>query len=175
MDRDALINNLQHEGNLRHSFSPDEIESLAEHISIEVINEETMLMRKGEPSDNMVFILDGLVQVLDGDRQIALEKTGAILGESLFSDEATRVANVQAIEPTTIGRFSIHNFNTFLEKNQTLALRFREYFQAVGRARAAQIYPVKLCKAIIECYMMAKNDKQDEPENANAMMEGTDD
>lgn len=139
MDRDALINNLQHEGSLRHSFSADEIESLAEHISIEVINEETMLMRKGEPSDNMVFILDGLVQVLDGDRQIALEKTGAILGESLFSDEATRVANVQAIEPTTIGRFSIHNFNTFLEKNQTLALRFREYFQAVGRARAAQL------------------------------------
>ena len=44
-----------------------------------------------------------------------------------------------------------------------------------GRARAAQIYPEKLCKAIIECYIMAKSDKQDEPENANAMMEETDD
>ena len=70
-------------------------------------------MNKGEPSDSMVFVVDGLLQVLDGERQIALEKPGAIVGESLFSEEATRVADVQAIEPTTIGRFPLHDFNHF--------------------------------------------------------------
>ena len=116
MDRNALIEALQREGGLKHSFSPEEIACLAEHMSIEAIPEGTILMSKGEPSDSLVFIAEGLVQVLDGDRQIAIEKPGAIVGESLFSDEATRVADVQAIEPTTIGRFSIHDFNTFLEK-----------------------------------------------------------
>ena len=84
MDRNALIEILQREGNLKHSFSNDEIQSLAEHLSIEVIQPETILMHKGEPSDSMVFVLNGLVQILDGERQLAIEKTGSIIGESLF-------------------------------------------------------------------------------------------
>ena len=139
MDRTTLIQALQREGNLKHSFSANEIESLAEHMTIEVIRKETTLMRKGEPSDSMVFIIDGLLQVLDGERQIALEKTGAMIGESLFSDEATRVADVQAIEETTVGRFSLHDFHEFLDKDQALALKYREYFRAIRRIRDEQL------------------------------------
>ena len=139
MDRTTLIQALQREGNLKHSFSANEIESLAEHMTIEVIQKETTLMRKGEPSDSMVFIIDGLLQVLDGERQIAIEKTGAIVGESLFSDEATRVADVQAIEETTVGRFSLHDFHEFLDKDQALALKYREYFRAIRRIRDEQL------------------------------------
>ena len=139
MDRNALIEILQREGNLKHSFSNDEIQSLAEHLSIEVIQPETILMHKGEPSDSMVFVLRGLVQILDGERQLAIEKTGAIIGESLFSEEATRIADVQTIEPTTVGRLSIHDFEDFLDQNQPLALKYREYFRAIRRARADQI------------------------------------
>lgn len=139
MDRNALIEILQREGNLKHSFSNDEIQSLAEHLSIEVIQPETILMHKGEPSDSMVFVLKGLVQILDGERQLAIEKTGAIIGESLFSEEATRIADVQTIEPTTVGRLSIHDFENFLDQNQPLALKYREYFRAVRRARTDQI------------------------------------
>ena len=139
MDRNALIEILQREGNLKHSFSNDEIQSLAEHLSIEVIQPETIVMHKGEPSDSMVFVLKGLVQILDGERQLAIEKTGAIIGESLFSEEATRIADVQTIEPTTVGRLSIHDFENFLDQNQPLALKYREYFRAIRRARADQI------------------------------------
>jgi methylglyoxal synthase len=138
MDRNALIEILQSQGNLKHSFSNDEIQSLAEHLSIEVIQPETILMRKGEPSDSLVFILEGLVQILDGERQLAIEQTGAIIGESLFSEEATRVADVQTIEQTTVGRLSIHDFESFLGQNQSLALKYREYFRAIRRARADQ-------------------------------------
>ena len=139
MDRIALIEILQREGNLKHSFSTDEIQSLAEHISIEVLKEETLFMKRGEPSDSMVFILDGLVQILDGERQIAIERPGAIIGESLFSDEATRIADVKTIEKTTVARFSIHDFESFLDQNQPLALKYREYFRAIRRARAEQL------------------------------------
>jgi len=139
MDRTALTEALQCEGNLKHSFSAEEIASLAEHLSIEEIPEEALLMQKGEPSDSMMFILNGLVQVLDGQRQIAIEKTGSFIGESLFSDEATRGADVETMEPTTVGRFSLHDFNAFLEKNQPLALKYREYFREIRRARDEQL------------------------------------
>ena len=139
MDRIALIEILQREGNLKHSFSTDEIQSLAEHVSIEVLKEETLFMKRGEPSDSMVFVLNGLVQILDGERQIAIERPGAIIGESLFSDEATRIADVKTIEKTTVARFSIHDFESFLNQNQPLALKYREYFRAIRRARAEQL------------------------------------
>ena len=106
MDRNELIEILQREGNLKHSFNTDEIKNLAEYVSMEVIQEDTILMKKGEPSCSMVFILDGLVQILDGERQLAIEKPGSIIGESLFSDEATRIADVRTIEPTTVGPVS---------------------------------------------------------------------
>ena len=139
MDRNTLIEILQREGNLKHSFNTDEIKNLAEYVSMEVIQEDTILMKKGEPSCSMVFILDGLVQILDGERQLAIEKPGSIIGESLFSDEATRIADVRTIEPTTVGRFSVHDFEDFLSENQPLALKFREYFRAIRRAREEQL------------------------------------
>ena len=78
MDRNAFIHILQQEGNLKHSFSADEIHQLAEHMALEEIPKESILMHKGEPADCMVFIVNGLVQVLDGERQIALQKRGDV-------------------------------------------------------------------------------------------------
>ena len=139
MDQNALVNALQSEGNLQHSFKAAEIERLAAYMSIETIDREAIVMHKGEPADSMIFIIAGLAQILDGDRQLALQKAGDFLGESLFSEEATRTADVQAIEPSTVGRFTIHDFHHFLQDSPALAIRFRQYFQAIGAARAQQL------------------------------------
>ena len=138
MDRNVLIKTLQNEGNLKHSFSAEDIERIAQHMSIKTFDKDTILMRKGEPADCMAFLVEGRIQILEDERQIALLNTGDVLGESLFSEEATRVANVQAIEQTTVGLLTIHDFQDFLEADQRLALQFREVFRAVGRARAQQ-------------------------------------
>ena len=71
-------------------------------------------MGHGEPADNMIFILEGSVQILEGERKIAMSRAGDFAGESLFSDTATRNADVQAAEDSIIASFSIHNFNEFL-------------------------------------------------------------
>jgi len=96
-------------------------------------------MGHGEPADNMIFILEGSVQILEGERKIAMSRAGDFAGESLFSDTATRNADVQAAEDSIIASFSIHNFNQFLSDNQKLALKFRDFFKSVGAARQAQI------------------------------------
>jgi len=139
MNLNDLINVLQNEDNLKHTFSDAELEQLASYITIESIEKEAFVMRKGQPADSMIFIIDGMLQVLDDERQVALQKSGGFMGESLFSDEAIRMAHAQALEATTIGRFTIHDFERFLHDNQRLALRFREYFQAIGQARAQQL------------------------------------
>ena len=54
MDHNTLVNALQSEGNLQHSFKAAEIERLAAHMSIETIEKEAIIMQKGEPADSMI-------------------------------------------------------------------------------------------------------------------------
>ena len=97
-------------------------------------------MRKDEPDDSMAFVIQGLVQVIDRDQQIALLKEGEILGESLFSNHATRNADVQAIEDTIVGIFTLDDFQDFLIKDQKTALKSHKHFEAVGQAREAESF-----------------------------------
>ena len=132
MDRAALISSLQTTSHLRHSFSAAELAELAQHLSPESISSGETVMRQGEPADSMIFILEGSVQILEGERKIAGIRAGDFAGESLFSDTAIRNADVQAVENTVIATFSIHNFNQFLSDNQKLALKFRDFFKTIG-------------------------------------------
>ena len=138
MDHNILIKTLKSEGNLKHSFSANEIELIAQQMSVETFDKDSILMHKGEPADCMAFLVNGRVQILEDERQIALLTSGDCFGESMFSDEATRLADVQAMEQTTVGLFTTHDFDTFLKTHQRLALQFREIFKAVGQARAEQ-------------------------------------
>ena len=53
--------------------------SLGAHISIEAVGAESVWMIKG-PSSKIVFIMDGLDQILDGVQQLAAEKQSSIIG-----------------------------------------------------------------------------------------------
>ena len=138
MDRNDLITTLQNEANLKHCFNKEDIAILAQHMSVKTFDDNAILMRKDEPADCMAFLVSGRVQIIEDERQIALLTTGDCFGESMFSEEATRVASVQALETTKVGWFTIHDFHDLLETKQRLALQFREVFKAVGRARTEQ-------------------------------------
>ena len=90
-------------------------------------------MRKDEPADCMAFLVSGRVQIIENERQIAILTTGDCFGESMFSEEVTRVASVQALETTKVGWFTIDDFQPLLETNQRLALQFRKILRQSGR------------------------------------------
>ena len=123
---------------LKHSFKSDEISQFCQQLSIKQVCAGDLIMHKGCPADAMVVVMDGLLQVLVDDRQVALLHSGDFSGEAMFSDDAIRKADVQALEDSVIAEFSLDHFNTFLTANQTLALRYREYFRTLMAARQAQ-------------------------------------
>ena len=133
---------LQENSNLSESFTPDEIAIFCQYMKIKSIPKGTILMQKGEPSDFMFFVLDGLVEVLDGETQIAIHSAGAFTGESLFSEEATRNADVKAVEDVVVAQFTQHDFGNLIEGHQALALKIREYFLEVRKARSEKMNAV---------------------------------
>ncbi|MAR50610.1 MAG: methylglyoxal synthase [Rhodobacteraceae bacterium] len=139
MDQNTLVKTLQNEGNLKYSFSGNEIEDLCQWMTIETFKQTETLISKGSPADSLVFILSGLAQSLDDNRQVALHNKGDFTGDSLFSDRSTHNVNVQALEDSVTARLSCHDFHEFLQKDQTLALKYQEFFHAISKVRGEQI------------------------------------
>tara|TARA_B100001063_G_C16689914_1_gene516484 strand:- start:81 stop:371 length:291 start_codon:yes stop_codon:yes gene_type:complete len=96
MDRNALTKILQNEGNLKYSFTGNEIEALCHWMTIETSKQAETLINKGDPADSLLFIVSGLAQSLDDDRQVAPHNKGDFAGDSLFSERSTQNVNVQA-------------------------------------------------------------------------------
>ena len=125
MDYNNLVETLQNEGNLKYSFSGNEIETLCQWMTIETFKQAETLMIKGNPADSLVFILSGLVQSLDDDRQVGLHAKGDFAGDSLFSGRSIHNVNVQALEDSITARLTCHDFNDFLDKDQNLVLKLK--------------------------------------------------
>ena len=139
MDHNTLVKTLQDEGNLKYSFSGNEIQALCQWMTVETFKQTETLISKGSPADSLVFILSGLAQSLDDNRQVALHNQGDFAGDSLFSDRSTHNVNVQALEDSTTARLSCHDFHEFLQKDQTLALKYQEFFNKISKVRGEQI------------------------------------
>ncbi len=135
MKQDALIKIIQGKSELGNHLSDEEVESFSSHLSVEAIPAGSRLMQKEEPADSLVLVLSGSCQVIDGDHQLALLNTGEFVGESMFSEEPTRIADVEAVTDLIAARFSLENFKSFLEIDQHTALKVREYFRAIKRTR----------------------------------------
>ena len=84
MDRNSLVKTLQSEGNLKYSFTGNEIEALCHWMTIETPKQAEILINKGDPADSLLFILSGLTQSLDDDRQVGLHAKGDFSGDSFF-------------------------------------------------------------------------------------------
>ena len=138
MDHNTLVKTLQDEGNLKYSFSGNEIQALCQWMTVETFKQTETLISKGSPADSLVFILSGLAQSLDDNRQVALHNQRDFAGESLFSDKITHNVNVQALEDSITARLSCHDFHEFLQKDQTLALKNQEFFNKISKVRGEQ-------------------------------------
>ena len=134
-----MVNTLQNEGNLRYSFSGNEIEALCQWMTIETFKPTETLISKGSPADSLVFILSGLAQSLDDNRQVALHNKGDFGGDSLFSERSTHYLNVQALEDSITARLTCHDFHNFLQKDQTLVLKYQEFFNEISKVCKEQI------------------------------------
>ena len=111
MDHNTLVKALQNEGNPKYSFSSNEIETLCQWMTIETFKQKETLTSKGGPADSLVFILGGLAQSLDDNRQVALHNKGDFTEDSLFSDRSTHNVNVQVLEDSMTARLSCHDFH----------------------------------------------------------------
>ncbi|MEO1095304.1 MAG: methylglyoxal synthase [Cyanobacteria bacterium J06638_28] len=116
---------------LSQSFSDAEIEIFARYSKPQMHEENTKLMYEGEPATSLMFLISGEARVICKDHQLAIVSKGGLLGESLFSTEGIRTADVIASERTFVIVFTLKDYEELIQDFLNVGLKFKQFFESV--------------------------------------------
>lgn len=118
---------------LKEAFSTAEIECFAENTDFRRYEKDTQIMTEGEPAVSLMFIMSGKVRIFSQDHQLAILQEGDMFGESMFSDEGSRMADVIALEDTTTIVFTMEKYERLVKQAPGIALKYNQFFESVYR------------------------------------------
>ena len=126
------------ECNLVEGMTEDDIKFISHHLKVQNYTKNDLLMKKGEPADVLMIIINGSTRVLNDGTQIGQNKIGDVIGENIFIDDGVRNADVQAIEDTSVAVLSLNDFRELLYQNRLLALEVRNRVISIKNERELQ-------------------------------------
>ena len=92
---------------LKEYFTSDEIKSFSDYFSCQEVEASSPVMSEGEPADCLMYLLSGKARVLAEGVQIGMIEAGDFFGESMFSHEGSRAANVQSVDSSVVAVFTL--------------------------------------------------------------------
>ena len=131
MNAQSIAQQLVSASELTQYFSVEEISAFSYYLKPRDIDANEILMAEGEPADCLMYLLKGHVRVLADNTQLSTIDIGGCFGESMFSDQGTRTASVQASEESVVVRFTLEDYSSFISQNPSLAVKFKNYYIAI--------------------------------------------
>jgi methylglyoxal synthase len=118
---------------LKDQLSGLEIQLLATHMIMKSFKKGETIMEHGAPATSVMFLISGELQViLDGQLRGSLLE-GDLFGEAMFSEEATRTADVVARTDAEVAEFTLEQYEGLLVSHPELALKVKRLFEAIYR------------------------------------------
>src|SRR5688572_21113675 len=100
------------------------------------VDEDQVLIERGEEADRVVVVLSGSVRVSRDGVELAVRGPGALLGEMAIVDHRPRSATVEAVEAGEILSVPANNFRGFVGSHPRAAIAVIE--QLGRRLRQAE-------------------------------------
>jgi methylglyoxal synthase len=105
--------------------------TLARYLYTRRFSEGEDLAQRGSPADSTMLLLEGSVQVVLDDQKLAVLGPGEVFGESMFSEDATRSADVRALAEGSAAVLTLEAYEAMLAEDNELGLRCRDFFEAL--------------------------------------------
>ncbi len=140
---DRLVSTLK-QTHLGRSLSDEEIDRIAKAGTITEIAPTTVAIREGEPSDSLLVLLSGEVEILKGDlaanpHQIRTLGKGEVIGELGLILHAPRSCSVRATQPTQIFKLHRQAFEEMLDRGDSAASHLAVQLARIMGRRANQL------------------------------------
>ena len=123
---------------LKEYFASEEIQAFSDCLSYQRVEIGSSVMAEGEPADCLMYMLNGKARVLTEGIQIGEIEVGDFFGENMFSHDGARSATVQAVDSSDVAVFTLEDYAEFIRSSSNLAIKFRDYFIAIGSKRKDQ-------------------------------------
>ena len=93
------------------ALTPDDARRLCEFMSLHAAEAGAVVFREGDPSDSVLLVVAGAVEVLRRNRnefaaRLAVVPVGQSVGEMSMFDGAPRFSSCVALEPTSLARLT---------------------------------------------------------------------
>jgi CRP-like cAMP-binding protein len=105
-------------------LSDEDVEWLGKAGQRRVVRAGTVMVEEGKPVQNLYFILDGGMSVVAYGKEVAVLKSGEILGEISFVDSRPASATVSASVDTTVLEIPSEKVRERLRSDTGFAARF---------------------------------------------------
>ena len=123
---------------LKEYFTSEEIQVFSDYLTYQRVEIGSSVMAEGEPADCLMYMVSGKARVLAEGIQIGEIEVGDFFGENMFSHEGARSATVQAVDSCDVAVFTLEDYAEFIRNSSNLAVKFRDYFTAIGSKRKDQ-------------------------------------
>ncbi|MDP2795483.1 MAG: Crp/Fnr family transcriptional regulator [Sulfurisoma sp.] len=123
-----------------HALSDDKLLPIAKVSSLRSVSRHTVVLREGDRTDNVYFVLSGAFKVLVSDEEgreviLSMMGPGDFFGEMGVIDDNPRSATVQAAQPSELVVIAKADFHRFLANSFDVSLYIIR--SLVRRLRAA--------------------------------------
>ena len=112
-------------------LSQEQLESLAMYMAVRQIPAGGLIVECGQPAEFVAFLICGEAFVIGDDVKVACLGEGRFFGESMFSRQRTRTADVRAAGSVTCGVLTWQDFERLREAHRDIAQRCEAFFESL--------------------------------------------
>ncbi|MDE5109960.1 MAG: cyclic nucleotide-binding domain-containing protein, partial [Trichodesmium sp. St7_bin2_1] len=116
---------------LKESFSINEIELFVKRANFQRYEKKVKIISKHEPAISIICLIAGEASVISNDRQLRILKGGDIFGESMFSEEGIRTADVIASTDVSVVIFTVEDYEKLTKISPSIARKYKLFFEAI--------------------------------------------
>ena len=116
---------------LKESFSVNEIELFVKQTNFQRYKKKVKIISKHEPAISIICLIAGEASVISNDRQLRILTGGDIFGESMFSEEGIRTADVIASTDVSVVIFTVEYYERLTKISPSIARKYKLFFEAI--------------------------------------------
>ncbi len=113
-----------------------------------IYKDTEIIVRQGEPGENMYVVQDGLVEIIretdQGEIQLALRGKGEFFGEMAIFERQARMATVRALGEARVLTIDKKNFLRRMHEDPSLAFHILETMSARIRELSKEVSALRI-------------------------------
>jgi len=130
MTQDLDVRRALYDSHLASILGEGEVDTVCELLAVTEFEAGEVFVARGEPATSVGLLVAGSAEVILGGQRVGVLEKGQLFGESMFSSDGARTADLRALTPGRYAALTSESFQLLLHSHRQIALRCQRFFEA---------------------------------------------